>query len=238
VVRKKVLKNPLKAPLQGAYRENQNVHEKSSKKQQKRGKKIMSKNNQTITKTEANAKQSQANSNQREIYKLKLENLLNQCIFYGDDNLKEFTPRESFLESYDQLNDAPFMYFKSIADEIDNEVADKELKEWIKDGGNAKASYLLLKRDIEILDKGTLELNQDMKVANNIPNEAPLIPPYEAYTIDGFYGATNKIIIEADNLLGMERAFKFQLESVQEMLSHPYSADSDETTRSVLEKLS
>jgi len=190
----------------------------------------MSKNNQTITKTEANAKQSQANSNQREIYKLKLENLLDQCIFYGDDNLKEFTPRENFLESYEQLNDAPFVYFKSIADEIDNHAADQELKEWIADGGDAEASYLLLKRDIEILDKGTLEINQEMKSINNTP--------YEAYTIDGFYGATNEITIKADSLLGMERAFKFQLESVQEMLAHPYSADSDETTRSVLKKLS
>ena len=85
---------------------------------------------------------------ERETYELKLKELLDNCIFFKADDNREHTPREYYEKSFTQLIDVPFMYFLAISETTDSYDADKELKEFIKEGGGAKAAYELVSLEI------------------------------------------------------------------------------------------
>lgn len=97
------------------------------------------------------------NKKEKKKYEKKLSNLLDSLVYFksAKDN-KEYTPRHYFEGNFKLLVDAPFMYFKAIANTADNQVADEDLHYFIKYGGGFRGAYHLIKQEINTLDGTTV----------------------------------------------------------------------------------
>jgi len=195
-------------------------------------------------------KNTEQNTTDYNHYLNKLEELLTKYPFIEVEK-----DRDYYINAYEQLTKRPFMYFKALSDEVDNQAADEELQKFIKAGANPKSAYKLLKLDLEQWEEHThdTELTIEEVLKDATPDMLNLLlerakdestkdivrdmqrgKQFEAFLK---YEQNNYASrVNADDLLSLEKGLLQNLKQIQEALTQQWSAEDSRTTREVLQE--